>query len=752
MKLQPGHLLALAIWPIISWTETAEATSDPWLLCPAVNSLNRQYIAPERFDKQKKDETRISAEKIENAAGNITTFSGDVLIKRDQLRLRADRVLFNRAEQKLSIDGQIHIDTLNMAINSDSGWLNLMDNSAEFSNSFYFSPTTRFQGHTPILSLTKNKQTLLIDSRFSTCPTGKEQDDEDWYLQTAYLQLDHEEQLGTAKHAVLWFKSVPIFYSPYINFPLGDERRSGFLMPSFGRSDSRGTEISIPWYWNIAPNQDALLTPRYMQKRGTLLSANYRYLTQASNGKLDIEYLPKDRILKEKRYLIKFNNHSNIGENIDFDITANDASDNKYFNDLGLGINIVNITHLQRSASVKYFSGPWNLNALAQTYKTIDDNILLSKRPYRRLPKITLQGKDSFSDSAINWSLDSEWVDFKHESKTNTSGSRFDFHPKLSWPLQGSAWFFTPTIGYRHSQYNLTDGNDTKLNIKQRNVSVNSLDTGLFFERTLSNKKTIQTLEPRLFYLHAPFREQSNIPLFDTGEYDFSFAQLFRDNRFSGIDRIADSNQLSFALSSRFLSKETGKEFFSMSIGQIFYNQDRKVNLTNNIQTQSQSDIVSEINGHWNNWNSKLSLQWNHELSKIDKSSAQLNYRNNGNRIFNLGYRFRRNFADESKNLEQTNINFSWPLSRQYSLLGKWNYSITEQRDIEVLFGIEYESCCWAMRIVSQRYLQNTTDPNADPYNSSLMFQLILKGLGSVAHKQTTDVLKRAILGYQSEY
>jgi LPS-assembly protein len=754
MRLKPKYLLILAIWPALTYAEPDKTSPDEGLLCPSSNNLSNPYIAPETFNEQQKDETRISAEKVENAAGDITTFSGNVLIERSQLRLQADKVTFNRPDQLLNLDGQIHIDANNLAINGDTGWLNLKDNSGEFKNSHYFLPESRFQGNTPTLSLTKNKQTLLIDSHFSSCPPSEKAGGEDWYLHTTYLKLDHEEQLGTAKHAVLWFKNIPIFYSPYISFPLGDERRSGFLMPSFGSSSSRGAEISVPWYWSIAPNHDVLFTPRYMKKRGTQLNTNYRYLSHSSNGQLDIEYLDKDQLLKESRHLLKFKNHSDLGGQVDFDITASDASDNEYFDDLGAGIDITNTTHLERTATLKYFNGPWTLSSLAQTYETIDEDIVPANRPYRRLPQITLTGKDNFFDSDIEWSVDSEWVDFEHEDTSitgnKTIGSRFDIYPKLSWPLQGSAWFVTPSFGVRHSQYDVTDSGGTKLIIEDRNLSVASLDTGLFFERELNNNKTIQTLEPRLFYLHVPFEDQSSLPIFDTGEYDFTFAQLFRDNRFTGIDRIADSNQFTLALTSRFLNKENGAEFLSMSIGQIFYNEDRKVNLTNTIETETKSDIVSEISNHWNNWSSRASVQWNPDQNKTDKSSAQIHYQDEGNRIFNIGYRFRRDFADETNNLEQTDIAISWPLNHQYSLVGKWNYSITEERDIETLFGIEYESCCWAMRIVAQRYLQ---DPdNTEPYNSSVMFQLILKGLGSVAHKETTDVLKRAILGYQSDY
>ncbi len=718
-------------------------------MCADKNISMSKYIAPESFPEQKKNETRVSAQQVENTAGNITIFTGDILIERDQLRIRADKALYDRSKQKLDISGNIHIDSRSMAIDSDTGWFDIKNNSGEFENSRYFSPNSHLQGATPKLSIESDRQTLLIDSHFSTCP----QQQEDWYLNTAYLKLDHEDEVGTAKHAVLWFKNIPIFYSPYISFPLGEQRRSGFLMPSFGTSSSRGGEISTPWYWNIAPNQDAIITPRYMKKRGMQLNTDYRYLTHSSKGELNIEYLDKDQQLKEQRHLIKFTNHSDIGNNIDVDLLASDASDSNYLKDLGAGISITNTTHLERTATVKYSSESWTLSSLIQSYETIDESIDISSRPYRRLPQIKLDGADTLANTDIIWSLNSEWVEFEHESNNKEKGSRFDIYPKLSWPLQGSAWFIKPSIGLRHSQYNVTDSTNTDISIEDRNLSITSIDSGLFFEREINNKY-IQTLEPRLFYLYVPFKDQSMNPLFDTGEYEFSFAQLFREDRFTGIDRIGDANQFTLALTSRFLGMKTGQELLSISMGQIFYNKDRKVSLSSNPvaapQTQIKSDLVAEISGHMGNWNPVATIQKSNINKKISKFNTQLHYQQGNNKIFNLAYRFRRNNADRTKSLEQTDISLSWPIKNNYSMLAKWNYSVTEKRDIETLFGIEYESCCWAMRLVAQRYLK---DPDTDnPYNSSLMFQLILKGLGSVVHKETTNILNRAILGYQSEY
>lgn len=742
MPIQPKTFLPLIfIWPHLLLAETNDINKQ-WQNCPTSSG---HYQAPASFPDEQKEETRISARQVHNAADEITTFSDEVIIERDQLRLRADKVIFDRPHQQLDIQGNIHIDAENLAIESERGWLELETNTGEFTNNQYYVPDSHYRGSTPGLSLTGEKQTLLINSSFTNCPENID----DWSLDTSILKLDHETKTGTAKHALLRFKGLPIFYTPYLSFPLGEERRSGFLMPQFGTSNSRGGELSTPWYWNIAPNQDAIITPRIMKKRGSQLKTDYRYLTHSSKGEMNIEYLDKDQETKDKRYLLKFNNHSDIGSQLDFDLNINDASDPDYLEDLGSGIAISNTTHLERNSRLSYTFNSWRAQLFAQTYETIDTDITLDNRPYRRLPQLTLNGNNTFFDSDINWSLNSEWVEFDHESTSKTTGQRFNIYPKLSWPLIGNAWFFTPSTGLHHSSYDMTDTAGNPLDIKDRNISISSIDTGLFFERNVSDH-FIQTLEPRLYYLYIPYRDQSNIPLFDTGEYDFSFSQLFRENRFTGNDRIGDTNQITLALSSRLLDQSSGSEFLSVAIGQIFYNQDRQVNLDNSISTDNQSDVISEISGQWNNLKSRATVQWDTETREADKQSLQFHYINKDQLIFNLGYRFRRDPVDETSNLEQTDFSFHWPVNNQYSVFSRWNRSITEKRDIETLFGIEYDSCCWAMRIMGQRYLINT-DNNAS-HDSAIMFQLILKGLGSVSDKEASNIIKHAILGYQSDY
>ncbi|MDH5484412.1 MAG: LPS assembly protein LptD [Gammaproteobacteria bacterium] len=748
MKSSTRALIIATLWPalLLAVPDQALQVNDP--LCTLDTDSVILHTPPDAFTSEEKDQTRISAQQVENTSGDISIFSGNVLIERDKLRLQADTTVFNRTTQQLEFDGNIHVDAESLSIEADNGWYNIESQTGKFSNSRYQSADAEYRGETPALSLAKGQQTLMINSSFSSCPG----ENKDWQLNTSLLKLDQETSTGTAKHAVLWFKNIPIFYTPYLSFPLGDERRSGFLMPGFGNSTSGGAELSVPWYWNIAPNQDAVITPRYMNRRGTQLNTHYRYLTQSSNGLVDLEYLPEDKQTQTERYLIKFNNHSDITTNTNLDLTIQDTSDKDYFDDLGAGFTISNTTHLEQKATLRYTQDTWSINTVLQSYETIDDTIALASRPYRRLPQITVTATDTLRDSELLWSLNSELVDFKHESNTKIEGQRIYLYPQLSWPITGTAWFITPTTGIHYSQYKMTDEFSNELDIENRSLSISSLDAGLFFERDIVNNNYLQTFEPRLYYLYAPYEDQSAIPIFDTTETEFGFSQLFRDNRFSGVDRVGDANQLTLALSSRIISQASSAELLNLSIGQIHYFDDRKVSLTNIESTHKKSDIVAEIGARLNHWNAKSTVQWDTQLDQLDKRNITLSYVSPQQEILNLGYRFRRDPADTNNSIEQTDFSFNWPMTNQYSLLGRWSYSVTDKQDIDSLFGIEYESCCWALRVVAQRYLNIDATPDEDEYDTSIMFQLVLKGLGSVSEKSTTNILKQAIPGYSPEY
>ncbi|VAW62583.1 LPS-assembly protein LptD @ Organic solvent tolerance protein precursor [hydrothermal vent metagenome] len=736
----------LTAWPSFLWAGI-QSPQTLFKQCPTDSESLLVHQVPPAFSADMIDSTDISAEQVINKNKSLSIFSGNVLIEQHLKRLQADQVTYDKKNQRLEVDGNIRIDTESMALSANSGWVNLLTDESEFSGSTYYIPEAHLSGSTPLLTATGDNKTILTDTRFSTCPLNKP----DWSLSTSRLELDQNTSTGTATHTVFRMKGLPVLYLPWIQFPLGEERRSGFLIPSIGISNSRGFEFSTPWYWNIAPNQDAVITPRYMNDRGPMLATDYRYLTKSSRGNFDFEYLNNDKKLEERRYLIHFQNQSRLSDNLSLNLLANDVSDSAYLRDMGSNISVSNATHLEKNADLNYRFNNWNARVFAQTFQTIDTDISLNGRPYRKLPQITLNGKEELYELDSGYllaSLNTEWTDFEHESQNKIQGSRFFIYPKLSLPIQSNSWYITPSAGYIFSQYDTTDSNGDKQNLDDRGLSVISLDSGLFFEKNY-NSSIIQTLEPRLYYLNIPYEDQSSIPVFDTSEQSFSFSSLFRENRFTGIDRVGDANQLTLALSSRILNSNNGHELMNFSIGRIYYFDKQQVSLINPLNNSDASDLIAEFGFNLSHWRARATTQWNTETDTSDKRSIQFSYAASEKAVFNIGYRFFRDPINETNNLEQTDLSFAWPFIDNFSLLGRWNYSLTEKNNLQTLAGIEYESCCWALRLVSQRYI---TDDPAQPYRTDFMFQLVLKGFSGSTNKKANRALKHAILGYQPDF
>ncbi|MDA3870054.1 MAG: LPS assembly protein LptD, partial [Gammaproteobacteria bacterium] len=373
-------------------------------------------------------------------------------------------------------------------------------------------------------------------------------------------------------------------------------------------------------------------------------------------------------------------------------------------------------------------------------------SILTVDRPYRRLPQLSLQGDKPIGKTGLAFTLDSEWVNFDHEEDSVVTGSRLQLKPGLRWLSEGSFWFIEPAVKFSHTQYEVEDGSGVAQDIEDRNLSMTSLDTGLFFERELDNG-LVQTLEPRIYYLNVPYRDQSQLPVFDTRASIFSTTLLFRDNRFDGGDRIGDANQLTLALSSRLISTDTGKEYFRASIGQIQYFENRKVSLTNTLETDSTSDLMAELAVTIKDWNLSAGTQWDTDNNYSQRGNFLAHYQSDAEHIFNFGLRNDRSIGAE---IRQTDLSFKLPISNDFSAFGRWNYSLKSDRSIDSIAGFSYDSCCWTIQLMGQRRL--IYNNAAEEYDNAIMVQLVLKGLGSVSGNKVDNTLEQAILGYKEDY
>ena len=713
--------------------------------CAAKYPSITSYQPPPFFAESRRDNIDISANKTLSDKDGSSTFEGDVILERHELRIRADIARLDNTNREISVNGNVHLDTTAMSIDADSGRFFLDNKNTEFSNIKFFIPETRLRGHAEKVTSEGKKSATLSSSSITSCPP----DDIDWLLSADSIELDLQEEYGKARGVVLEFHDVPFLYTPYIEFPVGDKRRSGLLTPSFGTSSSRGFELVVPWYWNIAPNQDATIAPHYMDRRGLQLDTQYRFLTKTTDGTLDVNYLNEDRITLEERYSLKYLQHTRFTNNIRLKVDYKDVSDTEYLQDFSSSLIDSSTTHLSQNADLVASYTNWHMRAQLQTYETLDPTIAEEDRPYSMLPKLALRGDEELLDN-MNFTLDSEWVNFVHESNINVEGPRFIFQPGIELPFQGSAWFLKPAIEYNHTQYNVSDGGSTEIDTPDRNLPITSIDSGLFFERIMPNK-LIHTLEPRLFYLYVPYEDQSGLPLFDTSVPDFTLSQMFRKNRFNGGDRIGDANQVTAALRSRIINPATGYEYMRASIGQIYYFDDRRVTPDDVPETSKSSDIIAEISGTLSNWNAKAGAQWDIEQHNAAKSNASIQYKSDNNALFNLGYSRRRETPENTEALEQTDVSFVAPLGKDFTAIGRWNYSLKQGRDLETIAGLSYDSCCWTTIIALQRNLVSSSTIDED-YNNTILFQLVLKGLGSVSGDSAVEKLKQSILGYQEEY
>jgi LPS-assembly protein len=709
--------------------------------CAADDSLIK-HVPPREFDEESIENTEISADYTQSSSDGSTSLDGNVIIEKHLLRVSADHAHYDQQQNTLHVSGNVHLDTPALSLNASAGAVDMDDTGkqGEFNDVMFLIPANNMKGKADTINADDRKQTTLTNASITSCHFL----DPDWLISADEISLDLNDEYGSAEDVVIRFKNVPFLYTPYIEFPTSDKRRSGLLFPEFGTSTSRGIELAAPVYWNIAPNQDAVITPHFMDRRGLELGANYRYLTRSTSGELTGAYLPEDDITNETRYQVYYLQHSSILQNLQLDIQYQDISDSDYFNDFSNSLGATSQTVLNRDVTLRYDLKNWHMKALVQDIKTIDTTTPVIDRPYQRLPQLTLNGDTGVADTALLFTLSSEYVDFTHEGENIVTGQRITVTPGLQLPLSGAAWFFKPAVKLSSTQYDINPATSTTPDTESRNLPISNIDAGLFFDRFLDNGYQ-QTLEPRVYYLYVPYEDQNTIPVFDTNIPDFTVSQLFRDNRFIGGDRIGDANQLTLALTSRISNPNTGNEILRASIGQIFYFEDRKVSLDGTIDTAKQSDIIAEFDTGWGNWQTNIDLQWDVANNNLSKETYFLHYRTDARHLFNIGYRKR--MDNNSIDIEQTDTSFVYAISRQYSGIVRWNYSLDERKNIDTIAGIAYDSCCWSIQLLAQSRIQNSSTATSD-YDNSVLVQFVFKGLGNVAGSKAKNTLEQSIFGY----
>jgi LPS-assembly protein len=662
------------------------------------------------------------------------TMSGDVRAVRDGQALLADHARYDQNSSRIEVGGNVAYLRRDLAVDGDQGEFDLDADSGELSSARFRLFSRHARGEARTAKMLDPEVTVLDDASYTTCDPG----DEDWLLRASRVRLDRASGIGTARNARLSFMGVPFLYTPWISFPIDDRRRTGFLYPNVRDSSSNGLELSIPYYLNLAPNYDATVTPRYMKKRGLMLESELRYLGERHEGLVDVSWLRNDQEIQRERSLIGYRHTTHPGLGFNLDIDYNRVSDSDYFDDFGNDLGIASITHLEQRAVLGYQARNWIASARIQRYQTVDEAIPVNSRPYRQEPALTFRSQLPEYNFRPNARIIGTYVDFRHESRLE--GQRIEVQPAITFPMHSLAAYLQPTVTLRHTAYHLENATgDSSL---QRTVPVVTLDSGIFLERELNwgSRGMIQTLEPRLYYLYVPYRDQSHLPVFDSGVPDFNFSQLFRDNRFNGSDRVGDANQVATALITRFIDAQTGQERLYAGIGRIHYFRDRLVRLSGDPDTARRSDLVAEATATLGQLTARVDGRRSEETGDMDVAGISLQYRPGPRRLLGVGYRFR------EETLEQTDFTVLWPLGRRWHAVARHNYSLHDRRTLETIAGLEYRSCCWRARLVSRRHLEDVTADEVE-YKRSLYLQIEFIGLASLGD-DLESLLERGILGY----
>ena len=682
--------------------------------------------------------TFIQSNEASAKEGEYAEARGDVVVTRENLKVESDWAQYTipddrlRAGDKVTMhkDGDILTGTkLDMLVDPRKG--DLLDPTYQMAKG-------AARGDAVKLIFDGPDRYIVRQARMTTCAPGSN----DWYLHSSTLDLDYNTNVGQAWNGWLEFKGTPVLYYPWMDFSLDGSRKSGFLAPSFGMNSSNGLQIQTPYYLNLAPNYDATISPRYMSRRGLMLGGEFRYLGQDYAGILRAEGI-QDQVEANSRGSILFQHKQKFDNNLSLDLNLQKVSDNTYFSDFGDRLAVSSQSNLPREGTLSYSNEDWSGFIRMQRYQTLSTVTNPVEKPYARMPQLYFTSQPKIAPW-LDTNISGELVDFKHPDKI--SGLRTWAYPSVALPLNETWGFIKPKIGVHATYYNLDQTSASTDQTYTRTLPITSLDTGLFFDREtqLGGKTYSQTLEPRAYYLYIPYRKQSQLPIFDSGETDLSLTQLFSENQYSGQDRISDANQVTLAVTSRLFEAESGIERLNLTVGQRFYFADQRVTLSTseNATSEQRSDWLLTLGARfWKDLSANYGLQYNQADSSLRRSDATLTWRPGDFKTLNLGYSVNRITDTRS-----TNISGQWPLGNGWYALGRYNYSIQDKRALEALAGVEYNAGCWAVRLAAQRYVTSTTD-----YSTSFFAMLQLGGIAGIGNNPL-DAIRRSIPGYTNTY
>lgn len=747
------------------------------------------------------------------------TLAGDVVLRQSSMQIEAEEATLHQAENRGELKGNVRIRDNGMLVVGDRAEIQLDNGEAKVENAEYVIHKGHVRGSALYAKREESAVVRLKDGTYTRCEPGSNA----WQLKGKNVKLNPATGFGTATNVTLRVKDIPVFYTPYIYFPIDDRRQSGFLAPALSSSSDNGFTLSTPYYFNLAPNYDATLYPTYMAKRGLLLEGEGRYLTKGSEGQIGAAYLDDEEDKRklqsdyeDQRWMYNWQHKGGLDERLLAEVDYTEISDPYYFQDLDSDLeNLETPDFLNQRGTLTYRGDSYTARLNAHAYSQTS---VIDVTPYERLPQLTLDGRLPFQPAGLNLFYATEYVSFDRDLRSGNfvdedgnpqpwydnnvfgldraNGERVHVEPGISLPFERSWGYLKPSLKYAYTQYDLNLDSTGKAQVggdyddnPDRSVPIFGLDSGLYFDRNTQwfGNSYRQTLEPRAFYLYVPEKDQDDIPVFDTGEYSFNYASLWRDNRFSGRDRIGDENKLSLGVTSRWI-ESNGFERQRLGIGQAFYFEDRKVTMPDRTGTlRNRNDYQSSVSPYAlqylyrfnRDWRLTSDFNWDPDSHTTRSGSLMFHYQpeDNPNKVVNLGYRYRNdtlrydqatgawvygsdfgtpgsaNYIEDYYKIQQHDFSVIWPLVPQWSVIARWQRDYARDRTLEAFGGFEYDSCCWKLRLINRYWIdydETSLNPssNEEP-DRGIFLQIVLKGLGNVLGGATETFLDQGIQGYR---
>ncbi len=719
---------------------------------------SRNTAAPKNGDPHP---TFLTARRLYGVADREAVLEGDAEMRRGDTVLNADRLVYWQNDDEVEATGDVLYSQEGTLVSGPALTMKLGETTGVFDQAAYSirqerkvpvwgvvgntqakgTAMTTGRGQSEKLEFLGENHIRLSNATYTTCAPGNN----DWYAKAESLELDYDKEAGEGKNGTLYFKDVPIFYMPQVSFALNNQRKSGFLAPTFGTDSRSGAMLTAPYYWNIAPNMDLTVAPRLMTKRGLQLGGELRYLNYDYNGYVRGEYVPTDNVRNlDNRYAVNVWHSHNFGNGFTGLLNLNKVSDDFFYTDLSSRIGVSAQTLLPRQGVLNYYSTWWSATANINRYQTLQPDINnLVTVPYDVVPQLTLKARrpDYFGTDVALWG---QYTAFNHPTKV--TADRTVLYPQLSMPFTSPSFYVTPKVGLHVSRYTLgnqlpgTSAPDTY----SRNVPIFSLDSGLTFERetSLFGSNFTQTLEPRLYYLYVPYRSHDTLYKqnlsFDTGLADFNFGQIFSENRYIGQDYIGDANQLTAAVSTRFINPETGREYVRAMLGQRYYFADQRVILPGEKPRQHKNtNWLAAVTGQVaNKTYVDSAVEYDPFEGRTDRFALTGRYQPETGKVLNAGYRYTRDV------LGNIDVSGQWPLGRGWYGVGRYNYSLKEKRVVENIGGLEFNGGCWVVRAVVHQYALT-----ASTSSTAFFIQLELNDFSRIG-SSPLDMLRRTIPGY----